>query len=133
MQKLEVKSKEYKIFDIKDEVVLFTKELGRQLAYSFFSSSIEKVALGRNLDKDQISSIINIMISNNPDIVIEVRIVGGDHSKESKLSLVNLINSLLAIDGGKDIIDIKSFDVCERFHPEAFEVDHINGGLRAIW
>ena len=134
MQKIEVKSKEYKIVSLQDELALYTVELNEEIAYSFLSSTLEKVGLARNLDQDQlIKFFAKINPSNIQDVgLIKINIIGGNQSENSKKSLNKLLSQLQNIDNNTDIIDIRSCDSCDRIHPNSFEVDCYHGGIRGI-
>ena len=134
MQKIEVKSKEYKIMALQDGLVLYTVELNEEIAYSILSVTLEKVGLARNLDQDQ---LIKFFTEINPDNIqdvglIRMNIVGGNESEGSKEALNKLLLQLQNIDNNRDIIDIRSCDSCERLHPNSFEVDCYHGGIRGI-
>ena len=134
MQKIEVKSKEYKIMALQDGLVLYTVELNEEIAYSILSVTLEKVGLARNLDQDQ---LIKFFTEINPDNIqdvglIRMNIVGGNESEGSKEALNKLLLQLQNIDNNHDIIDIRSCDSCERLHPNSFEVDCYHGGIRGI-
>ncbi|WP_316353994.1 hypothetical protein [Candidatus Trichorickettsia mobilis] len=134
MKRIEVKSKEYIIVTLQDELVLYTKELNQEIAYSIFSAKLEKVALARNLDQDQ---LIKFFAEINPNNIqdsglIKVNIIGGNESESSVESLHKLLLQLQTIDNNQDIIDIRSCDSCEKLHPNSFELDCYHGGIRGI-
>ena len=93
MKRIEVKSKEYIIVTLQDELVLYTKELNQEIAYSVFSAKLEKVGLARNLDQDQ---LIKFFAEINPDNIqeaglIKMNIIGGNESESSIESLHKLL------------------------------------------
>jgi hypothetical protein len=135
MNKIQVKSGEYKIMELQDEAALYTTDLDKEIACSFYSLELKKVALTRNLEPDQLESMLAEM---NPSGVIKpslfkIKIIGGDSSKESVALLETLITTLNNIDNTRNIIDIVGFDVCERLHPNGFEVDCYHGGIRGYY
>jgi hypothetical protein len=133
MKRIEIKSNEYKVLPINSDMKIFTMNMGKEIVCIFFSKSLEKVALGRNLTKSQLSEIISAMfLKEGRDDIIDISIAGGINCEESKLYLVDLINNLLSIDNNQNFINIKAFDVCERLHPHSLEVDCQSGSIRAI-
>lgn len=134
MKKIEVKSKTYTLLDLQDELVLYTKDLNQEIAYSLFSQTLSKVALARNLNKTQLTKLFAEINPENLEELglIKINIIGGDNSKESREAAEKLISQLQEIDNNRNIIDIKSFDCCERLHPNSFEVDCYHGGIRGI-
>jgi hypothetical protein len=134
MDRIEIKTNEYKIIDLQDDAILYTLNLYEEIAYSVFSFQLNKVGLGRSLSDDKLVQFFHEM---NPDRLkapglIKVRIVGGDESEEAGEVLNNLILTLSEIDNDNDIIDIRACDTRHRLHPESFEVDCYNGGIRPI-
>ena len=134
MQKIEIKTNEYKIVTLQEDLVLYTINLYDEIAYGIFSPQLSKVGLGRNLSDDQLVQFFNEINPNNVKIpgLIKVRIVGGDESEESREALSKLVLQLRHIDNDSDIIDIKACDVGYKLHPESFEVDCYHGGIRPI-
>ncbi|MCC8371179.1 MAG: hypothetical protein LN568_00150 [Rickettsia endosymbiont of Pseudomimeciton antennatum] len=133
MPRIEIKSNEYKILGTADDLVLYTKELNDEIACSFFSKQLKKVALSRNISSKQSEQLINEM---NPEHLVEaglikVQIIGGRaDSEESSRYLKQLMKQLTIIDN--DIIDIISCDTDSKLHPNSLEVDCYHGGVRAI-
>ena len=64
MQKIEIKTNEYKVITLQDDLVLYTINLYDEIAYSVFSFQLNKVGLGRNLSDDQLVQFFHEM---NPD------------------------------------------------------------------
>lgn len=132
--RIEIKTQEYKIFDLADDLVLYTTELNNEITCSFFSRKLKKVALARNIDKKQLQSLIAEI---NPkhvieDGLIEVKITGGDKSDESSKYLDYIIEALNAIDNNTNVINIIAFDTCKRLHPNSIELDCYHGGIRSL-
>jgi hypothetical protein len=133
-KKIEIKSGEYTIADLQDELVLYTKQLDSEIAYSIFSPKLRKVGLARSLSPNKLADFFNEM---NPDNLndprlMAINVVGGDDSDDSTKALRDLILELEKIDNKRDIINIRSCDTCSRIHPNSFEVDCYHGGIRAI-
>jgi hypothetical protein len=61
MKRIEIKSNEYKILSMDSDAKMFTMDLGKEIACIFFSKSLKKTALGRNLTKNQIATVISQM------------------------------------------------------------------------
>ena len=105
-------------------MILYTKELNQEIAYSVFSAKLEKVGLARNLDQDQ---LIKFFAEINPNNIqdagfIKLNTIGGNESE----------SSIRTIDNNQYIIDIRSCDSCERLPPNLFESDCYHGGIRGI-
>ncbi len=134
MIRIEVKSNEYKIVNNQDDLVLYTIDLNEELACTFFSSKLEKACLGRNLTTEQ---LVKLFSEINPENILDqelinIHIVGGDESEKTEQYLKKLLAQLQIIDNNSDIINIKSFDVGTRIHPNSFEFDCYHGGIRKI-
>jgi hypothetical protein len=133
MQKIEIKSSEFEISNLGNPLVLFTKDLEKEIACIFSSTDLKKIALGRNLNREQLELLIsNMNIDQKNNILINIKIIGGINCEESKLYLVDLINSLFAIDDNKDFINIESFEVCEHIHRHSFQIDCNTGEVRSF-
>jgi hypothetical protein len=133
MKSIEIKSNEYKILSLDSDTKMFTMNLGKEIACTFFSKSLKKTALGRNLAKNQIVTLISQMSNKEESpYLIDVSIAGGLNCEESKLYLVELINNLFTIDNNQNFINIKAFDVCERIHPHSLELNCSSGSIKAI-
>ncbi len=134
MKRIEVKSKEYYISPIQEDLILYTTDLNEEIAFSIFSAQLKKVGLARNLDQDQLIKFFKEINPDNTKIsgLIKVSMIGGTESKDSKNSLSNLFMQLQSIDNNNDIIDIKSCDTCEKIHPNSLEVDCYHGGIRGF-
>ncbi len=133
-KKTKISSNEYLIASIQDDLSLYTVGLEEEIAYTIFSFKLQKVGLARSLNRDQ---LFQFFAEFNPDNIkesglITTRIVGGNDSEISKDTLKNLLKQLNAIDGGNNIINIKSCDTCDKIHPNSFEIDCYHGGIRAI-
>jgi hypothetical protein len=134
MKGAEIKTKEYAILSQQSEVNLFTQKLEKEIALTFFSQKLQKVALARNPDNEMLEKLvaeINVENSNEAGL-IDIRFIGGVDCEESKMQLLLLMKSLQQIDSGRDILNIISFDVCERVHPDSFMLDCLQGNLIAI-
>ncbi len=134
MKRIEVKSKEYNIVTLGEDLILYTADLNEEIAYSIFSTELEKVGLARNLDQAQ---LIKFFAEINPDNIkasglIKIRIIGGTDSEVSKNSLNNLLLQLQAIDNNDDIIDLRACDACEKIHPNSLELDCYHGGIHGF-
>ena len=132
MNRIEVKSNEYKISDLADELVFYTEELDDEIACSFFSKKLKKVALARNISNEQLKQLINEM---NPNRIVEpelirIQLIGGAAgSEKSKGYLTQFIETLKTIDNESDMINIVSYDTMERFHPNSLGIDCYHGGV----
>ena len=134
MMRIEVKSNEYKIVDSQDDLVLYTINLNEEIACTIFSPKLEKACLGRNLTIEQ---LVKLFSEINPENLLDqellnIHIVGGDESEKTEKYLKTLLEHLQVIDNNSDIINIKSFDVGARIHPNSFEFDCYHGGIRKI-
>ena len=131
--RIEIKTGQYKIVSIQDNLAFLATNLKEEIALSLYSIKLKKVALGKSLSPQQITNIfaeMNPENLNDSELII-VRIVGGQDSKQSEEYIESLVRQLQIIDGGQNIINIKSFDVGSRVHPSAIEIDCYHGGLRA--
>lgn len=133
MKNIEVKTTEYIVTTLQDDLVLQGKNLDHEIAITLFSWNLKKIALGRNLSDEKLRSLFaEFQGTDSKESKIDVRILGGNKEQRSKEYLENLIAQLNLIDNNTNIIDIKSFDVCERLHPNSFELDCYHGGIREI-
>ena len=133
MNRIEIKSNEFKVLPISSDTKMLTTNLSKEIACIFFSKSLNKVSLGRNLTRNQISALLNKMSDlKNINDIIDVSIVGGLNCEESKRYLTELINNLFEIDDNKHFINIKAFDVCDRIHTHSIELDCESGLIYAI-
>ncbi len=134
MNKIEIKSNDYKIVQFQDDLILLTTELNEEIALAAVSLKLGKVGLARNLSKDQLAQFFAEINPDNLHEVglINIKIVGGDASEGSKLALSDLITQLQEIDNNYNIIDIKTCDACDHIHPNSFEVDGYHGGIRVL-
>ncbi len=124
----EIKTSEYKIENIWNEMILYTKNLEKEIAFVCFSPELDKVGLARNLNEEQFRDFFEKFGIDKAKNPIRVSIVGGDKSPESSKNVENLVK--LFIDKGNeynDIIDITSFDVGDRIHPDSFSVSCVSG------
>ena len=119
---------------MQENLVLYTSDLQDEIAYSVFSIKLNKVGLGRNLDQDKLIRFFEEINQDNIQELglINVNIIGGNDSEESKSSLERLILQLQDIDNNRNIINIRSLDTCTRLHPDSFQVDCYHGGIHAI-
>lgn len=135
MKRVEIKSKEYKIFDALDNLVLYSMNLGQEIACTIFCKKLKKAALARDINNDQLKQMIQEINPNNivePGL-LELRLIGGEaNSAQSKEYVNYFIEILRIIDNQKDIINIISFDVNDRIHSDSFEFDCYHGGIRAL-
>lgn len=135
MKRIEIKTKEYKMLNAGEDAVLYTRNLNEELAFSFFSSKLKKVALSRNIDKYQLVELLKEMNPNNiqePGL-IRVQIIGGlANSVATVQYLKHLIEEFVLVDNNRNIINIVSLDTGARLHPNSFEVDCYHGGVRAM-
>ena len=102
MENIEIKTDKFKIVPIQSELCLFTSKLDEEIAYSIFSPLLQKVGMARNLNTELLT---NFFAEINPDKIqkyglIEIRIVGGNDSTNSKDYFQELIKQLILIDGG---------------------------------
>lgn len=133
-KKIEVKSQNYIITHLQDDLTLFTQELNDELAFSAFSPQLKKIGLARNLDANQfVQFFAEINPENIKDVgLITVRIAGGTKSENSLSSLNQLLLQLQNIDNNLAIINIASCDSCDKIHPNSFEIDCYHGGIRGV-
>lgn len=132
--KIEIKSQEYKIFDINDDLIIYTKNLDKEIACSFFSSKLRKIALARNIDIMQLEKLLAEFIENKVTErdLIKVRLIGGDDSSESHKYFTDIVNALIRIDNHTNMINVIGNDACKKIHPDSFELDGYHGGIRAL-
>lgn len=133
--RIEVNSGEYKIIDTTDgshnDSVLFTENLGKEIACSFFSSKLCKVALARNINETQLRNLYE-ELSETGEIelgLIKVQITGGDNSLESEEYFDGIFKALYNIDGNTNMLDLIGYDACERPHPDSIELNCYHGGI----
>lgn len=135
MTKIEIKSKEYKICNASDNLVLYTMKLGQEIACTIFCQKLKKAALARDIHDKQLKQMMQEINSNNiiESGLLTVRLIGGEaNSEESKAYLKHFIETLQIIDNQKDIINIISCDVNDRMHSDSFEFDCYHGGIKAL-
>ncbi|HJD60426.1 MAG TPA: hypothetical protein LFW20_07360 [Rickettsia endosymbiont of Omalisus fontisbellaquei] len=132
--KVEIKSQEYKIFDISDDLTIYTKNLNEEIACSFFSSKLSKIALARNISIEQLEKLI-AELTENKSIernLVKVQVIGGDDSPESYKYFTDIVNALDRIDNNTDMINLIGSDTCKNIHPNSFEINGYHGGVRAL-
>jgi len=133
MKKIEIKSQEYKLENIGEDFILYTKDLNDEIACSFFSGKLKKVCLARNIGNKELLQIIGEL---NPERLIEpglirVQIVGGEANSEKSIKyLEQLIEQLMKIDNNQNIINIISCDTNHKLHNNSIEIDGYHGGIR---
>ena len=75
MKRIEIKSSEFEISNLGISLFLFTQDLEKEIACTFSSTDLRKVALGRNLNREQLEELIsNMNIDQKNNILINVRI-----------------------------------------------------------
>lgn len=134
MDRIEVKSGEYHIVNIRDDLTLYSLDLGAEVAVALFSIELKKACLGRNLKINTLSRLLEEMNPYNMHYegLISVSIIGGNDSEQTDKYIVELLQELQWIDNESNVIDIISFDAGARIHPDSFEFDCYNGGLRRV-
>ncbi|MGN7619916.1 MAG: hypothetical protein ACTJLN_04780 [Rickettsia amblyommatis] len=111
---IEINSQEYKIFDVNDDLVIYTKDLNAEIACSFFSIKLNKIALASNINSQQLEQLITDFNHNEliEQDLIKVRIIGGNDSPESSY-LGDIRTILNGIDNNTNMINIIGLDACK--------------------
>jgi hypothetical protein len=131
MQKIEVKTGEYRISQTQEGLNFYTDNLNEDIAIIVVSSELKKVGVARNLNQDQLQEFFNEFNSEKSDShgLMTVRILGGNESSISRNNLTQLVEQLMKIDNDTNIINIVSCDTCEKFHPNSVIVSGYHGGI----
>jgi len=134
MNRIKVESGEYRISDTKLDQYLYTMNLHRDIAFTLYSKTLQKVALARNLNDQQCVKLFQEINTNNlmDDSLFELRLIGGDNSTKSEQYLEYLVRVLDAIDNKTNIICIVSSDLNDHAHPNSFEISCIDGTSDAV-
>jgi diacylglycerol kinase family enzyme len=134
MLEREVVSREYKIVAKWEAGTIYTKDLNVEVAICICSQRLEKTAMGRNLTPENLAKLFTEL---NPDNIIEnslfdVMIVGGLPSEETEEYCKKLLNALQKIDNNTNIIDIISYDVGVKPHPNSIKLNCFNGEVYSL-
>lgn len=135
MKNIEVKNGEFQIAKIEDGSFIHSFNLNEDILFTMFSYKLGKIAVARNIEAKAIAALFKSFIENSDLLsqdytrLIKIRIVGGNLSKKSEEYVQNLLEKLIKIDNGTDAIDIISFDVCSRPHPNSVQIACVNGNI----
>ena len=113
--------------DSSNLVMLKTFDLKDQIAFTYFAPKIGKSGMARGLQPHQLNIVFHTLLSASKNNTIDVTFVGGDASKESENLAAELVWQLNCIDADRNIINIISFDVGSKPHPESFLFSCSNG------
>ncbi len=108
-------------------VVLKTFDLREQIAFTYFAPQIGKAGMARGLLPHQLDVVLQTLLSTSKNNTIDVTFVGGDTSTASKEIAAQLVWHLNCLDANRNIINIISFDVGDKPHPESFLFSCSNG------
>lgn len=130
----EIISGEYKIVAKWEAGIIYTKDLNNEIAICIYSPRLEKTALGRNLTPENIVKLFRELNSNNliEASLFDVMIVGGSDSEETVKYCKVLINTLKSTDNNTNIINIISYDVGAKPHPNSIQLDCFRGELNSL-
>lgn len=130
----EIISGEYKIVAKWEAGIIYTKDLNNEIAICIYSPRLEQAALGRNLISENIVKLFSELNPNNlvEASLFDVMIVGGSDSDETIKYCEGLINTLKIIDNNTNIINIISYDVGAKPHPNSIQLDCFRGELHSL-
>ena len=114
-----------------EPIILKTLNLKEQIAFTYFAPKIGKAGMARALQPHQLDIIFHTLLSASKDNTIDVTFVGGDNSQESEDLAAELVWQLNCIDADRNIINIISFDVGDKPHPDSF-LFSCNSGKRYL-
>lgn len=105
---------------ISQHVILKTFDLREQIAFTYFAPQINKAGMARGLQPHQLNVVFQTLLSSDKNNTIDVTFVGGNASQVSQDLAAELVWKLNCIDTNRNIINIISFDVGAKPHPESF-------------
>ncbi len=117
----EIISGEYVIKDISAGTndSLYTKNLGAEIAFSFYSPQAKKSGMARSLDEGAITKFLQeLNIASQAKGSIKMRIFGGIDDDATEIKLEKLLDKVLEVDKN-EVIDIVSCDTGARIHPDS--------------
>lgn len=130
----EIKSKEYEIVAVGEDTTMITKDLNDEVALTFFAFKLGFSGMGRNLSESQLSEILSKINPNNIKEagLIKIRLVGGDISDASTQYIGDIAESIKKLDNGANSLEIISFDVGERIHPNSIRFNCYHNGIYSL-
>ncbi|UJR18915.1 hypothetical protein I4U23_022043 [Adineta vaga] len=133
MSRIKVESGEYKICDTKMDQSLYTVNLDRDIAFTLYSITLQKVALARNLTDQQCIQLFKEINKNNlPDTGrIDCMMIGGDNSAKARKYFAHIVNVLNRIDNTDNIV-LVLVSVLHSRHPNSFEIHCFDGRIYEI-
>lgn len=137
MRRNEVTAGDYVVTSADSESpIAIVQRLGAEIAITLYDPTTKRAALGLSLTTASLHRLFNEFPGyrerDSVDTVLAVRLVGGNDSKQSRETVLKLLEDLNAIDNGKNIINIVSADILEKPHPNAFCIDARNGMLSPL-
>ena len=111
-----VSSEECFITNLDSPSTFCTACLNDEIAVSIWSKDLNLAVLGRCLTKDKIHEIFKAIKLDHPGIYVEVKIVGGNNSPESRHNEEEIIQAIHEIDHGLGMFHIRMF-TDEMIHP----------------
>lgn len=137
MYKSEVKAGDYVVIcSTSDTPVASACRLGANIAVTIYDPVHKKAALALDIS----TAVLHRMFNEFPDYkdrkqldqLLEVRLVGGNNSEQSKQAVLQLIDDLNSIDNGRHIINVVSADILDKPHPNSFLIDARDGHVAAL-
>jgi hypothetical protein len=125
--KKEVKKGEYKILDFFDKNILYTRDLGSDISFTLHAPEFQKSCMARNVDEQQIKQILEEINIKQATESISLSFIGGDNSVTSQDYIKQLLKILIDCDKDTNILNIVSFDVGDKIHPESYGFDCYSG------
>jgi len=136
MEYLTVASGEAKTVSYTDDVAaLATFDLGEDIAVTCYNPATKSVGLARDVQSDELKEFIRGGLSDedvDPYPVLQIRLVGGDASEASREKLKKIVSALAEVDQNRDVLNIISADVNDKFHPEDFKITAFDGKIGEV-
>ena len=125
MKDKEIKTGEYQIVTLGSDQTYLLTNLDHEIAVIFKDLQNKKIGVGKDLNEKKLRSAF---FELKFDQQIDVSIIGGDLSEASKEAALMVVSTLSEIDKGRNKINIKSYDVGSKKHPNTLLIN-CNSGL----
>ena len=129
MKTIEVKQGQLILSSIDKAESLFTINLGDNIAFTYFIKKSGVAGMAREISTNKVVELFQKLMYYEDLYQIDISVVGGNNSEKSKRYISNLIDALHKIDQEKNILNIVSWDVNKKIHPESFVFNTASGIL----